>query len=99
MRAVLTALTVSAAAVALSGCADFPELEGTVPAALEQADYPKLVPIEPLLAGADEVQITPDTRSGLAARAAALRARAAHLRRTVVDGGTRARMRAGIDAG
>ena len=80
----------------LCACASFPELDGTVPAHLEEAQYPKLVPVEPLLAAAEEVQITPETESTLMARANALRARAARLRGSVVDRGTRARMRAGV---
>ena len=82
--------------IALSACASFPELDGTVPAHMEDAAYPRLVPVEPLLAAAEEVQITPETESRLMARAAALRARAARLRGSVVDRGTRARMRAGV---
>lgn len=78
------------------GCAKFPELEGTVPPALERAEYPRLVPVEPMLALAETVQITPETEPAILARVAALKARAARLRRTVVDQGTRARMRAGV---
>lgn len=86
-----------AAALALPGaCTAIPELDGAVPPALSRAGYPRLVPVEPLLAQADETRITPRTEAGIAARVAALRARAARLRHAVIDPGTRARMRAGV---
>ena len=34
----------------LAGCAEFPELEGTIPPRTEAADFPDLVPLAPLLA-------------------------------------------------
>jgi len=77
-------------------CADFPELNGTVSPELESADFPRLVPVEPLLAQADEVQITDETTAALDARVARLRTRAARLKHSVVDRGTRARMRDGV---
>ena len=92
MKALVPFLTV----LVLSACSSFPELDATVPAHMEQADFPRLVPVEPLLAASEEVQITPETESGLMARANALRARAARLRGPIVDHGTRARMRAGV---
>ncbi|MDU8929979.1 hypothetical protein RXV86_21550 [Alisedimentitalea sp. MJ-SS2] len=92
MKAIVPLLPV----MVLSACASFPELEGTVPTHMEAAEFPKLVPVEPLLAGSQEVQITPETESSLVARANALRARAARLRGPIVDRGTRARMRAGV---
>ena len=95
MRAVV--IIASAALVGLvTACTDFPELDGTVSPALEKADFPKLVPVESLLAGAEDVQITDQTTAQLAGRVARLRARAARLKRTVVDRGTRARMRVGV---
>lgn len=79
-----------------TACTDFPDLGDTIPRDLEQADFPKLVPVEPLLARANEVQITPESTAALDARVARLRARAARLRGQVVDSGTRARMRDGV---
>ena len=87
---------VSALALAVAGCAEFPDLNSTVSPELETAAFPKLVPVEPLLARADEVQITDETSAGIAARVARLRARAARLKGSVVDRGTRARMRDGV---
>ncbi|WP_306005298.1 hypothetical protein [Aquicoccus porphyridii] len=69
----------------LPGCAEFPELDDSVPEALERAAYPRLVPVEPLIEGAREVQIEDDTEARIAARVAALRARAARLRARDVD--------------
>lgn len=83
-------------AVFLGGCAAFPDLNGTIPPEMERADFPRLVPVEPLLAGQPADRITPETETAMAARVAALKARASRLRRTVVDTGTRARMRAGV---
>ncbi|MEZ5714129.1 MAG: hypothetical protein R3D85_02475 [Paracoccaceae bacterium] len=91
-RAVLPIL----AALTATACAEVPALDGTVPPALERADYPMLVPVEPILAAAGEVQIQPETEAGIRARVARLKARAARLRGPIVDGGTRARMRAGV---
>ena len=85
-----------ALAALLCGCTAFPELDGTVPPALERADFPALVPVEPLIAGAQEVRIAPETAPSVLARVAALRARAARLRGPIVDSGARARMRAGV---
>lgn len=78
------------------GCAQFPALDGTVPPEAERAAFPRLVPLGPVLARAEEVQITEATEADINARVARLRARAARLRGSVVDGGTRARMRAGV---
>ncbi len=83
-------------AAALAACSDMPELNGTVPAHLESADFPDLIPLEPILAGAEDVQITDQTSAGIAARVSRLRNRAARLKHSVVDQGTRARMRDGV---
>ena len=80
----------------LVACSNFPDLDGTVSPGLDKADFPRLVPVEPLLAASEDVQITDQTTAQIAARVARLKARAARLRRTVVDRGTRARMRDGV---
>lgn len=82
--------------VGLTGCSDFPDLGGAVAPGLERADYPRLVPVEPLLAQVDEVQITPETMAGIEGRVARLKARAARLRGRIVDTGTRERMQSGV---
>ena len=80
----------------VAACGDFPDLDGSVPPHLENAGFPRLVPVEPLLAAAGEVQITDETTAAIEARVARLKARAARLKRGVVDHGTRARMRDGV---
>lgn len=83
----------------LAACTEFPDLGSVVAPGLGSADYPKLVPVEPLLAQAQEVQITPDSMAGIEGRIARLKARAARLRGRVVDSGTRARMQSGVAPG
>lgn len=68
--------------VALLGCTQFPALDNIVDPALGNADYPVLVPLEPLLANQNSNAITPQTQAELEARAARLKARAARLRAT-----------------
>lgn len=80
--------------LALGACSGFPELEGTIPADVENADYPDLVPLEPLLARAAPAVADPvETSAALDARVAALRARANALqRRAILNNGTRTRL-------
>jgi hypothetical protein len=80
----------------MAACTRFPDLESVVAPEVRAAPYPALVPIEPLLAGLTAEQITPEVEAGLAGRMAALQARAARLRKTVVDDTTRDRMRQGV---
>ncbi len=82
--------------VLLAACTQFPEVDTQTNDIDPRAPYPALVPLEPLLARADEPRITEESTDALAARVAALRARADRLRRTVVDGQTRDRMDAGV---
>ncbi|UYV38628.1 hypothetical protein N4R57_06145 [Rhodobacteraceae bacterium D3-12] len=91
--------SVSAMAIVLcglAGCTDFPDLGDAVAPGLDSAAFPKLVPVEPLLAQTEEVQITPQSMAGIDGRIARLKARAARLRGRVVDTGTRARMQDGV---
>ncbi|WP_241524035.1 hypothetical protein [Oceaniglobus indicus] len=78
----------------VAGCATFPELDTAERSAAARVDYPKLVPLGPLLARAgsdDRIDAAlPDT---LAARAAALRARAALLRGSPITAAERTRLR------
>jgi len=85
--------------VCLAGCADFPDLPGTMAAG--DAPFPALVPIDGLLAlaagsGAAVLRAEAGT-AGVMGRVAGLSARANALRGPVIDGATRARMRAGVD--
>lgn len=72
----------------LSGCAEFPQLDRTVDAGVRDAPYPTLVPVETITARIGADRITPDERSAAEARIAALRARAARLKRRDPDSGT-----------
>ena len=82
----------------LTACTQFPELDNTVTPDVEASDFPTLVPLEPLLAGAAPVVSDPvQTTETLEARVAALRARARALQqRSIVDPVTRERMRASL---
>ncbi len=94
MLRIIPALALSAAL--LAGCSDFPELDDAVSPTARKAGFPNLLPIDQLIAGAQEVQITEETVTTLQARIARLNARAARLRGPVIDAATRARMRAAI---
>lgn len=83
-------------ATALAGCSNFPELDAAVTPAARTADFPSLVPISPLIAGAQQVQITEETVATLQGRVSGLKARAARLRGPIIDGATRARMQAAM---
>ncbi len=92
---ILCALPV--AANLLVGCTQFPELERTQTAALEAADYPALVPLDPLLArtnipGPDAVQ----TEARLNTRLASLRNRANAMRGSVLSGTEKQRLERGL---
>ena len=94
----LTALCLTfGATLALSACTQFPQLDRRVTPALEQADYPALVPTEPLLATATQGRIDPDqTTTNLQGRVSRLRARAARLRGSVLSGRERQRLAQGL---
>lgn len=85
--------------LALCACTQFPELDGTVTPDLENADFPDLVPLEPLLARTQPVVANPvQTTQALEARLSALRARARVLQgRSIVDSDTRARLRSTLN--
>ena len=87
-------------ALALAACTQFPELDRTIGPEAEAADYPALIPLEPVLArveGAPERNA--ETEAEVQARAEALRARAEALRGGVVDSETQERMRQGVPQG
>lgn len=84
------------ATLALAACAQFPELDARTADIDPRTPYPALVPLDPLLAGATDDQITEETGPRLEARAAALRARARSLRGAIIDDETRARMETGV---
>ncbi len=80
----------------ISGCTDFHELDGQISAQARAADFPSLLPLDQILSGAQDVQITPETTAGLSARLARLRARAARLRGPVLSRSDRQQLRAAV---
>ncbi|WP_420859966.1 hypothetical protein [Marivivens marinus] len=86
----------------LAACAEFPALDRVDVTSAERAPYPAIIPLGPVLAGLDQTSgqspLTPEFAASLTARLRALQARAARLRGPVIDGTTRARMRAGVNS-
>ncbi|MEP3845630.1 MAG: hypothetical protein ABJM43_09855 [Paracoccaceae bacterium] len=77
----------------LASCATFPELDSSFSPAARTADFPALVPLEPLLAQNAGTGTNPqETVKTLEGRLASLRARAARLRGPVLDRASRARL-------
>ncbi|KGM89038.1 hypothetical protein rosmuc_01006 [Roseovarius mucosus DSM 17069] len=81
----------------VAGCSDILPLDRTVDKRTRDASYPDLIPTEDIRAQATTPQITPDTADTLDQRSAGLRARAARLKRGVVDPGTQERMQSGVN--
>jgi len=81
-------------ALILASCAQFPELDGTVPPAAQAAPFPRLLPVDPILASTlPDAEANAALTRSVEARVAALRARAARLQRaSVIDAPTRARL-------
>lgn len=86
MHPAIRPAAVLALCLALGACRDFPELAGPGAALPPGTEAPRLVPLGPLLAEADQLTIGPETSAELLARAARLRARAARLRARQVGG-------------
>tara|TARA_R110002095_G_scaffold139566_1_gene121208 strand:+ start:719 stop:1048 length:330 start_codon:yes stop_codon:yes gene_type:complete len=83
--------------VALVGCTQFPALDRTLTPELANADYPALVPLDPLLATATAGRIdTVQTQTQLQSRVERLRARAARLRGSVLTGREKQRLDEGL---
>lgn len=76
----------------LAACSQFPPLDESLSPGAKSAPYPDLVPVEDLRAQAAGLQIGDQTLSGIEARVARLKARAARLRGTVLSGADRARL-------
>lgn len=80
----------------LAACGDIPQITSAQVDAARAAPYPDLVPLDTLLQNAQTrvPQITSASITSMNSRIASLRARAAGLRRPVIDPATRAEMRA-----
>jgi len=87
-------------ALALMGCAQFPELEGRVRPGAAAAPYPELVPLDPILAAvpppAEQADRSAAAGEALSGRLARLEARAARLRGAVLSPEERRRLGAGV---
>ena len=83
-------------ATLMAACSDFPQLDESVTPTARNAEYPRLMPIDQIISGAKDVQITEATISTLNGHIARLRGRASRLSRPVIDAGTRARLQAAI---
>ena len=70
----------------ITACTPFPDLDDTIPHGAESADYPELLPLEPIVARATPT--TPDAEENakvLKARVAALNKRADALRNDTLN--------------
>jgi len=83
--------------VLLSACTEFPALDGKTSAAALAASYPKLVPLNELLAPQTEPRLTQAEVDKLLARVARLKRRAAALRRPVFDNSARIKLQTAIN--
>ncbi|MGJ8596438.1 hypothetical protein [Sulfitobacter sp.] len=86
------------ASLVLAGaCTQFPALDRTLTPELVSADYPALVPIEPILAAAQTSTVEPvQETAAIDARVAALKARASRLSGSVLSGAERQRLAQGF---
>lgn len=90
-------LILSVLALLTAGCAPLPDLDRTITPAMEAAPYPALVPLAPVLARANAPGVDPERGNGvLDARVAALKARAARLRGSVLTGRESQRLAHGL---
>lgn len=90
-RSPLTALGL--VGLALTACAPWPRIDAPATAAIARDDFPALLPLAPILARAEGPPATdPAEIDALAARAAALRARAAATPAAVLTPEDRARL-------
>ncbi|MDF1728819.1 MAG: hypothetical protein P1U53_13840 [Sulfitobacter sp.] len=88
-----TPLALILAALTLIGCTQFPELDGTVSPEVQNAPYPALLPLEPILVQAAPSPLdTEAVQSNLDSRIAGLRARADRLRGPILSGPERTRL-------
>jgi hypothetical protein len=88
-----------ACSIGLPACTHFPEMGDRMTKAEERQKFPKLVPVETLLAGTEAVALQPDTQETLDDRVAALNRRADGLRAAGMDDDTRDRMQRGVILG
>ena len=80
------------ATAVLAGCAEFPDLESRITPGARNAPFPSLVPAGQITGRRSLARTTAADGERLAARAAALRARARLLRGISIDDDTRRRL-------
>ncbi|NNE52921.1 MAG: hypothetical protein HKN30_11035 [Sulfitobacter sp.] len=86
-------------ALILAACTQFPELENTVRPEVQEASYPELIPLEPILATVEASPVDPvQTEAALETRLASLRARANAMRGSVLSSQEKKRLDEGVDA-
>lgn len=96
LRRAILLVSITGLLAGLAACADFPELDAAISDRARAADYPRILPLDALLAS------VPPHEGGLGvgdlpARIAHLQARAAALKaHAVIDRATRARMQAAL---
>ena len=97
MRLKSSLCVLSVLAFGVTACTQFPQLDRTITPALEDADFPALVPVDPLLATASAGRVDPlQTQANLQGRVSRLRARAARRRGSVLSGRERQRLAQGF---
>ncbi len=80
-----------------AACTQFPALDSRATPEMLAAEYPAIVPVDPLLARATAGQInTAQTENVLDARVTGLQARAARLRGSVLTGAEKQRLSQGL---
>ncbi len=83
--------------LATTGCTDFPDLDAVVSERARTADYPRITPLDQLLAAPRAQQGAGAGLGNLPARLSRLRARAHAMQaRPVIDAQTRARLMAAL---
>lgn len=85
------------AALLIAGCTQFPVIDDRATPEMLSADFPSLVPLEPLLAAATAGRVdTVQTEAELNARVSRLKARAAGLQGSVLTGAEKQRLSQGL---
>lgn len=81
-----------AAILVLTSCSTFLDAENRSARQAPPVDFPDLVPLEELVGSGQLERIDPETQTVLEARVARLQARAARLKRSVIDPNARNRL-------
>jgi len=85
--------------MAMASCTQFPNLDNTVTAEEEAADFPTLLPLSQIANAANAITISEDTTSQVQTKLDALKAKANILRNPVLTRAERRKLLEAIDAG